>query len=90
MKFNFKELLQKAKDFWNGLEKKKKILYLSMAGGAVAVAVILTAMLASSNSRVSLYKGLGANEANRVAARLRTAGINAQVDDSVAVTVPKN
>ncbi len=90
MKFNFKELLQKAKDFWSGLEKKKKILYLSAAGGAVAVTVILTAMLAKSNSKVSLYKGLGANEANRVAARLRTAGINAQVDDSGAVTVPKN
>lgn len=90
MKFNFKELLQKAKDFWSGLEKKKKILYLSVAGGAVAVTVILTAMLAKSNSKVSLYKGLGANEANRVAARLRTAGINAQVDDSGAVTVPKN
>ena len=90
MKFNFKELLQKAKDFWNGLEKKKRILYISVAGGAVVVAVILTAMLANSNSRVSLYKGLGANEANRVAARLRTAGINAQVDDSGVVTVPKN
>lgn len=90
MKFNFKELLQKAKDFWNGLEKNKRILYLSAAGGVVAVAVILTAMLASSNSRVSLYKGLGANEVNRVAARLRTAGINAQVDDSGVVTVPKN
>lgn len=90
MKFNFKELLQKAKDFWNGLEKNKRILYLSAAGGVVAIAVILTAMLASSNSRVSLYKGLGANEVNRVAARLRTAGINAQVDDSGVVTVPKN
>ncbi len=90
MKFNFKELLQKAKDFWSGLEKKKKILYLSVAGGAVAVTVILTAMLAKSNSKVSLYKGLGVNEANRVAARLRTVGVKAEVDDSGAVTVPKN
>ena len=64
MKFNFKELLQKAKDFWNKLEKKKKILYLSVVGGALAV-VILTAMLVNSNSRVNLYKGLGANEANQ-------------------------
>ena len=90
MKFNFKELLQKAKDFWSGLEKKKKILYLSAAGGAVAVTVILTAMLAKSNSKVSLYKGLGVNEANRVAARLRTVDVKAEVDDSGAVTVPKN
>ena len=90
MKFNFKELLQKAKDFWSGLEKKKKILYLSVAGGAVAVTVILTAMLAKSNSKVSLYKGLGVNEANRVAARLRTVDVKAEVDDSGAVTVPKN
>ena len=90
MKFNFKELLQKAKDFWSGLEKKKKILYLSVAGGAVAVTVILTVMLAKSNSKVSLYKGLGVNEANRVAARLRTVGVKAEVDDSGAVTVPKN
>lgn len=90
MKFNFKELLQKAKDFWSGLEKKKKILYLSVAGGAVAVTVILTAMLAKSNSKVSLYKGLGVNEANRVAARLRTVDVKAEVDDNGAVTVPKN
>lgn len=90
MKFNFKELLQKAKDFWSRLEKKKKILYLSVAGGALAVAVILTAMLSHSNARVSLYKELGANEANRVAARLRTAGIKAEVDNNGAVTVPKS
>ncbi len=90
MKFNFKELLQKARDFWNGLEKKKKILYLSVVGGTLAVAAILIAMLAHSNARVSLYKGLGTNEANRVADRLRKTGIKAAVDDSGAVTVPKN
>jgi flagellar M-ring protein FliF len=91
MEFDLKSYWQKALDFWGAQDKKRKIVYASIAGGAVALSVLIPVMLSGSGANVKLYAAgsLNTSEAPAVVGRLQSLGIDAALEDDGSVSVPK-
>ncbi|MDR2817150.1 MAG: hypothetical protein LBB04_00260 [Oscillospiraceae bacterium] len=91
MKFDLKSYWQKALDFWSAQDKKRKIVYASIAGGAVALSVLLPVLLSGSGANVKLYAAgsLSATEAPAVVGRLQGLGMDAALENDGSVSVPK-
>ncbi|GHU85038.1 hypothetical protein FACS1894198_2070 [Clostridia bacterium] len=89
MKFDPKSYWQKALDFWNAQDKKKKIIYVSSAGGVLLAVILGSVALSSSSANVDLYKDLPPAQVSKVLTTLQSVGINANLEDGSRVTVPK-
>ncbi|MDR1260367.1 MAG: flagellar M-ring protein FliF [Oscillospiraceae bacterium] len=89
MKVDLKGFGQKARDFWNNLERKKKIIYGVSVGGALSLFLVIGSLLSGAPSRVTVYEGLESSEAVKVVSKLRSFGIDANLENGGRVSVPK-
>ncbi|MBR6552221.1 MAG: hypothetical protein IKT89_05210, partial [Clostridia bacterium] len=72
------------------MPKKKRNTVLGVAGGVVVLAAVLALVLnANSSKYVALYQGLESSEATAIYQELLADGIDAQLDSTGNVVVPK-
>jgi len=74
-------------EYWEKLEKKRKILYLSIIGVMLAVIIILVLMLNRTTYSV-LYSNLSSQEAGEVMAQLEEMEVNAKAKGVGTILVP--
>jgi len=76
-------------DFWNGLEKKKKIRYCIIA--AVALSIIITLVLVLNRTEYSvLYSNLDSQEAGQIMSKLQDDGVDVKARGTGTILVPKD
>lgn len=89
MKFDFKAILEKIKEFWAKLTKKTKILVCSIGGGVLVLLVILTIILNTrENPYRVLFPGMSNEEATQVYATLQEMDVQPQIDNRGQILVP--
>lgn len=91
MKINFKDIWNKFKEFWSKLAKKTKTIILAVAGGVLALIIILVIWLnvAASQYQV-IFPGMTSAESAEVYAALQEMGVQPQIDNRGQVLVPAN
>ncbi|MCH5184807.1 MAG: flagellar M-ring protein FliF [Oscillospiraceae bacterium] len=83
MKF-FKPL----KEYWDKLEKNRKILYLSVGGGLLVLIIILVLLMNRTEYAV-LYSGLSSQEAGEIMTRLNDLEVPAKARGTGTILVPE-
>ena len=82
MKFDFKAILEKIKEFWAKLTKKTKILACSIGGGVLVLLILLTVILNTrENPYRVLFPGMSNEEATQVYATLQEMDVQPQIDN---------
>jgi flagellar M-ring protein FliF len=78
------------KNYFAEMPKKKRNIIFGVAGGVVVLAAVLAIVLnATSQKYVALYQGLESSEATAIYQELLADGIDAQLDSTGNVVVPK-
>ena len=89
MKFDFKAILEKIKEFWAKLTKKTKILACSIGGGVLVLLILLTVILNTrENPYRVLFPGMSNEEATQVYATLQEMDVQPQIDNRGQILVP--
>ena len=88
MKDQFSKIFKGFSDFWKAQEKKRKILYISVLGGIVLLAVVLTIIL-NHKDYVVLYDGLESSEATEIVGLIEEMDIPVSYTSGGQITVPK-
>jgi flagellar M-ring protein FliF len=83
MKF-FKPL----KEYWDKLEKKRRILYVSIAA-AVLLLIIILVLLLNRTEYAVLYSGLSSQEAGEIMTRLEELEVDAKARGTGTILVPE-
>ncbi len=84
-----KELADKGKSYWGGLNSKQKQRYIILGCGVVLTTVMVTLLFSfAGNGFEVLYPGIDQKEAAQVYATLQDKGISAQINSSGEVIVP--
>ncbi len=83
-----KKILASAKDFWKKQSKKQKIIYFSVLGGLVTLAVILAIVL-NTDTYATIAQGLDGAQSSEVVALLRDSGIEVKVENGGIIKIPK-
>ena len=89
MKDQATNVLKSIQQFWKSQEKKRKIIFLSVLGGIILFAVILTLILNRTNYTV-LFSSLEQSEASEVVSIIKDMGVDAQVKSDGTILVPKD
>lgn len=88
MKEQIMKILAPIKNFWDAQDKKRKTLILSIAGGIIVVAIVVTAILNYTDYEV-LYTGLESAEAAEIYSEIDTMGVEARLTTGGTISVPK-
>lgn len=76
--------------FWKAQEKKRKILYLSIIGGIILLAVVIAVILNIPKYTV-LYSKMDKQEAQEVVAQINALGVKYQLSDGdTTISVPES
>lgn len=89
MKDQATNVLKSIQQFWKSQEKKRKIIFLSVLGGIILFAVVLTIILNKPNYTV-LFSSLEQSEASEVVSIIKDMGVDAQVKSDGTILVPKD
>ncbi|MEA5010166.1 MAG: flagellar basal-body MS-ring/collar protein FliF [Angelakisella sp.] len=90
MKEQIKQTTDNVKQFWQDQPKKNKIIFGSVAGGVLLLALVVTAFLNLKNVGYKvLYPGISSKETAQVYATLQEMSAPAQINSSGEVMVPK-
>jgi flagellar M-ring protein FliF len=84
-----KSILKRIGEFFQNIEKKKLIMYISLAAVILAVAVIGTVLLNRVKYTV-LYSGLDASEAGTIKTVLDGKGVTSKVQGTSTILVPED
>lgn len=91
MKFDFKEILGKIKEFWGKLADKTKKLVIAGAGALLVLVLLITVLInvAKGGYRV-IFPGMTSDESKQVYATLQEMGVQPQVNNQGQVMVPSD
>lgn len=78
----------KIKEFWVGLEKKRRRALIAAAVGVVALSVVL-ALILNHQSYAVLYTGLSPDEAGEILAVLDEMAVPTKIEDETTILVPE-
>ncbi len=88
MKEQATKALHSVQTFWKSQTKKKKIIFLSVIGAILVLAIVLTAILNHKDYSV-LYTGLDTKEAAEILGEIQTMEIDAQMKSNGSILVDK-
>ncbi len=89
MKFDFKEILEKIKEFWGKLADKTKKLIIAGAGAFLLLVLLITILINVFKSGYQvIFPGMSNEESRQVYATLQEMGVQPRMDDQGQVQVP--
>lgn len=89
MKEQLKDVLQKAKEFWDQQSDKRKKLFMVAGAGVLLAAVVITVVLnVKKNEYKVLYPKLSSSETAQVSAALQEMAVPARVNADGEIMVP--
>ena len=89
MKFDFKEILEKIKEFWGKLADKTKKLIIAGAGAFLLLVLLITILINVFKSGYQvIFPGMSNEESRQVYATLQEMGVQPKIDDQGQVQVP--
>jgi len=89
MKDQANSVLKSIQQFWKAQTNKQRITYLSIIGGVIIIAIIVSAML-NKTDYVVLYTGLESKEAAEILTEIQTMKVDAKIQGDGTVLVPKD
>lgn len=89
MKEQLEKLRNSFTEFWKAQDKKRRILYISIAGGIVLLAVVLTLVL-NIKKDVVLYTGLDSTEVGEIVQQIQEMGLTANLTADGTISVPED
>lgn len=91
MKEQLKKISENIKAFWDKQSKRKKVIFVSVAGGVLFLAITVTAIINLKDAGYKvLYPGISANESAQVYATLQGMSASPQINSKGEVIVPKD
>ena len=89
MKFDFKEILEKIKEFWGKLADKTKKLILAGLGAFLVLILLITILInVFKGGYQVIFPGMSNEESRQVYATLQEMGVQPKIDDQGQVQVP--
>ena len=89
MKLDFKEILEKIKEFWGKLADKTKKLIIAGAGALLLVILLITILInVAKGGYQVIFPGMTSEESKQVYATLQEMGVQPKIDDRGQVQVP--
>lgn len=89
MKFDFKEILEKIKEFWGKLADKTKKLILAGLGAFLLLILLITILInVFKGGYQVIFPGMSNEESRQVYATLQEMGVQPKIDDQGQVQVP--
>ena len=89
MKFDFKEILEKIKEFWGKLADKTKKLILAGLGAFLLLILLITILInVFKGGYQTIFPGMSNEESRQVYATLQEMGVQPKIDDRGQVQVP--
>lgn len=81
------KIIKPLSDFWDGMDKSKKIRFVSMTA-VIVIVIIVSALLLSRKEYTVLYNNMDVKEAGEVLNKLKEMDVDAKVEGEGTILVP--